>query len=272
VSEPRDPGAGSPADLAAALGALTAVARRLDAASRLEPPGGEAVLRSIVEATVAMFGSEAASLALHDPSTDRLVFRVAAGARGEGVIGLSIEPGEGVAGYVFATGSPLVIGDVAADPRFGRDAAERTGYVPRSLLAVPLVADADVIGVLEILDRLDGTTFGLRDIELATVFARQASVAIQATRLERHGAHLLRDALISVATAAPGALDDAGIEALVGAAFTGEATEDAPVWRIADRLARLRAIDADDAGLVVDILDAVLRRNARRGPHRPSRS
>jgi GAF domain-containing protein len=253
----------------ASLAALASVGQRIDAASRLEPPGGEAVLQSIVEATVAMFGAEAASLALHDPSTDRLVFRVAAGERGQGVIGLSIAPGDGVAGYVFATGSPLAIADVAADPRFGRGAAEQTGYVPRSLLAVPLVDDAGVLGVLEVLDRLDGTSFGLRDIELATVFARQASVAIGATRLERDGARLLRDALVAVAAAAPGSLDDAAIDDLVRAAGAGAAPDGSPVWRIAERLARLQTIDADDADMVVEVLDAVLRRTARRGRRRP---
>ncbi len=253
----------------ASLAALAAVASRIDAASRLESPGGEAVLHSIVEATVAMFAAEAASLALYDPTTDRLVFRVAAGERGQGVIGLSIAPGDGVAGYVFATGAPLAIADVAADARFGRDAATQTGYVPRSLLAVPLVDDAGILGVLEVLDRTDGTSFGLRDIELATVFARQASVAIGATRLERDGARLLRDALLAVAAAAPGSLDEAAIDDLVSAASGSGTPDGSPVWRIADRLARLHAIDGDDADLVVDVLDAVLRRTVRRGLRRP---
>lgn len=264
TDRPGDPGVRD-----AALAALVAVARRIDAASRIEPPGGEAVLRSIVDATVAMFGAEAASLALHDAATDRLVFRVAAGERGQGVIGLSIAAGDGVAGYVFATGAPLAIADVAADPRFGRDAAEQTGYVPRSLLAVPLVDDAGVLGVLEVLDRTDGSSFGLRDIELATVFARQASVAIGATRLERDGARLLRDALVAVAAAAPGSLDEAAIDELVMAPNDDASSAGSPVWRIADRLARLHAIDDEDADLVVEVLDAVLRRTARRGLRRP---
>ena len=149
---------------------------------------GAAVLRSIVDATVALFDAEAASLALHDPATDRLVFRVAAGEHGQGVVGLTIAPGQGVAGYVQATGQPLALSDVAADPRFGRAAAEQTGYVPRSLLAVPLVDETGVLGVLEVLDRRDGGSFDLRDIELASVFARQASVAIRATGLERDAA------------------------------------------------------------------------------------
>ncbi|MEA2520024.1 MAG: hypothetical protein QOF49_2104, partial [Chloroflexota bacterium] len=85
---------------------LRAVALRVEAARRLSPPAGTAVLRSIVEATVVLFDAEAASIALHDATTDRLVFTVAAGDQGQGVVGLTIGPAEGVAGYVFASGQP----------------------------------------------------------------------------------------------------------------------------------------------------------------------
>ena len=251
-----------------ALLVLTAVARRLDAAARLEPPGGEVILQSIVDATAALFAAEAASLALHDPSEDRLVFRVASGERGQGVIGLSIATDDGVAGYVFTTGQPLAIADVAADPRFERGAAEQTGYVPRTLLAVPLIDDVGVHGVLEILDRSDGSSFTLRDIDAATLFARQASIAIRATELERSGARLLRDALRAIAVTEPGTIDETAIDALVTAATDGTAATDDPVWRLADRVARLVTADPDDIDLVVDMLDALIRRETRRRPAR----
>jgi hypothetical protein len=252
------------ADLsAAALAVLDAIADRAEAAGRLEPPGGAAVLRSIVEATVVLFDAEAASIALHDGATDRLVFRVAAGQRGKGVVGLSIASHEGVAGYVFSTGQPIAIADVAADPRFGAAAAEQTGYVPRSLLAVPLADDEDSLGVLEILDRRGGGGFGLHDIELAGVFARQATVAIRATRLERDTAALLHDVLRTLATDPdPGPIDE-----LVAAATARLARDaDAPVWDLADRIAQLRAADPDEVGLLADLLDVLIRRFERRRP------
>jgi len=123
------------------------VAARAAAVGRLEPPGGAAVLALRGRATVALFDAEAASIVLHDPETDRLVIRVAAGTAGDGAVGLSFAPAEGIAGYVFTTGQPLAVGDVTADPRFGRSRAEATGYVPRSILAVPLLDDDGTIGV-----------------------------------------------------------------------------------------------------------------------------
>ena len=190
MSEPRDD---------RLLPALEAVAARAAVADRLEPPGGEAVLRSVAEATVTLFDAEAASIALHDAATDRLVIRVAAGTAGDGAVGLSMGPSEGIVGYVFTTGQPLAVSDVAADPRFDRSAAQETGYVPRSILAVPLEDDGGTIGVLEVLDRRGDAGFGLHDIELASVFARQAAVAIRASRVEREVGELLRATLARLA-------------------------------------------------------------------------
>ena len=244
--------------------ALEAVAARAAVAARLEPATGEAVLRSVADATVTLFDAEAASIALHDPATDRLVIRVAAGTAGEGAVGLAMGSGEGIAGYVFTTGQPLVVSDVAADPRFDRSAAEGTGYVPRSILAVPLVDDGGTIGVLEVLDRRGDGGFGLRDIELAAVFARQATVAIRASRVERDTGELLRTVL--AALAAPDA-DAEAVEVAVAAAVAGLDDDDGGLWALADAVARARAAAPGDVALVIDILDALGRR-----AHRPART
>jgi GAF domain-containing protein len=246
---------------------LHEVAVRVEAARRLAPPSGTAVLRSIVEATVALFDAEAASLALHDPSSDRLVFTVAAGEHGEGVVGLAIEAGQGVAGYVFSTGQPLAISDVRQDARFGRATAEQTGYVPRSLVAVPLLDDEGTLGVLEVLDKRGGGGFDLRDVELAGVFARQATVAIRSSRIERDTAAILRSVL-SAADRADVPSDEAAfataLEAAIAAATHDVAgVDDDSLWALADEIARLRAADPAQVELVREILAVLVRRAAR---------
>lgn len=120
-------GAARDARSVAALDALVAVAVRMAAAERLAPPAGAPALRAIADAAAAALRVTAASIALHDPVANVLVFRAAAGPQGEGVVGLAIAPHEGIAGYVYSTGQPLAIADVAADPRFERETAERTG-------------------------------------------------------------------------------------------------------------------------------------------------
>ena len=253
MSEPRED---------AVRAVLAAVAARAAAATRLEPAGGEAVLRSVAEATVTLFDAEAASITLHDPVTDRLVIRVAAGTAGEGAVGVSMGSSEGIAGYVFTTGQPLAVSDVAADPRFDRSTAEVTGYVPRSILAVPLVDDEGSIGVLEVLDRRGDAGFDLRDLELAAVFARQATVAIRAGRVERDVAGLLRLAIVNVADGA--ALDAGAVDVAVAEAVAAlDEDDEAALWTLADAVARARHAAPGEIALVVDILDALARRAAR---------
>ncbi len=262
---------------------LRAIATRSETARRLEGSAGEAVLRSVVEATVALFEAEAASIALFEAAAGRLVFEVAAGEQGQGVIGLSIAPDQGIAGYVFTTGQALALSDVASDPRFGRSVAEKTGYIPRSIVAVPLVDDEGTIGVLQVLDKRTGVAFSLRDVELAGVFARQASVAIRASRVERDTAALLRATLRWLAGAGDitggaaetelGADDEAALDALVRRATDDLAHDETDgLWRLADRVARLRDADPASVELLVELLDVLVRRaekaarSRRRGP------
>jgi GAF domain-containing protein len=256
MSEPRE---------AAFLHALEEVAARAAAAGRLEPPGGAAVLRSVVDATVALFDAEAASIALHDPAADTLVIRVAAGASGEGAVGLAFPASEGIAGYVFTTGQPIVVSDTSSDPRFDRSTAESTGYVPRSILAVPLLDDSGTIGVLEVLDRRGDGGFGLRDLELASVFARQATVAIRASRVERDTAELLRLTLTRLAADPEADREalDAAVSEITRALDDGD---DGRSWALADAVARARRAAPDQVELVVEILDALARRGSRPAP------
>jgi GAF domain-containing protein len=69
-----------------------------------------------------------------------------------------------------------VIEDVRSDPRHAKDVAERTGYVPEGLMAVPVLHEERVLGVLQVLDRQ--TTFSLGEMDLLGMFANQAAIAL----------------------------------------------------------------------------------------------
>jgi GAF domain-containing protein len=239
---------------------LAAVAARSAAASRIELGSADALLRSIVEAASSLFDSEAASIALHDPATGRLRFVVAAGAQGASVVGLEIPADRGLVGYVFQTGQALAIADVAADKRFGKGFAEATGYVPRSIVAVPLLDAHGTIGVLEVLDKRSEGAFSLRDVELAGVFAHQAAVAIRASRVERDTAQLLRTLAERLSG---GELEPETLDAAVGAATTGLDEGDDLLWALADRIAAIRGAAPEQLELVVGLLDVLVRRAER---------
>ena len=256
ASEPRPP-----ADGKAVRSALEAIAARAQIAQRLELGSAEAVLRSVVEAAASIFDAEAASLALNDPNRNVLVFVVAAGERGQGVVGREIRPDQGLAGYVFSSGQALAISDVAGDARFGQSFARATGYVPRSIVAVPLLDDAGTIGVLEVLDKRSVAAFSLRDVELAGVFARQATVAIRASRVERDTATLIRTVITGLAG---GEASAEGVDALVCAALDGLGGEGDPLWPLVEQIASIRRASPEQLELVAALV-AVLARQAARG-------
>ena len=238
----------------AAIAALVAASRRSAVGRRLQGDIETKLLQSIVDATVRLFDAEAASIALFEPDPDRLVFRVAAGEKGAGAIGLSVPPTQGIVGFVYSTGQALALSDVASDPRFNRDAAEQTGYVPRSIAAAPLTGEDAVVGVLQVLDKHSSATFSLRDMELLGVFAGQATVAIGAAKVQRDTTRLIGTVLRELG----GELTDAEVEAAVSTATAGlDADEDAPFWRLVDQVARLRGLSDRELDLVADILEVV---------------
>jgi len=137
------------------------------------------LLQSIVDAAAQIFGAASASIALVNEAQQALEFKVAYGKGKGNVVGLSVPLDHGIAGYVVMTGQPISVHDVRQDARFNQDFASSTGYVPQAILATPLIVDDQVIGVMEVLDKINAASFGMQDMDLLGVFARQAAIAIR---------------------------------------------------------------------------------------------
>jgi GAF domain-containing protein len=149
------------------------------------------LLESVTEVARAIFGAEAASVFLLDEETDELVFEAIAGYGADTLIGQRFPSSTGIAGWVLVTRQPLVIEDVTEDPRFAKDFAEGTGYVPKGLMAVPLLHDERALGVLEVLDRPQRSQFSLVEMDLLGLFANQAAIALDLLRRARHAEEVL---------------------------------------------------------------------------------
>ena len=108
-------------------------------------------LRLCTSATRGLFGAAAASCALLEE--DGHLRYVAADGKGAAeIVGVRMPVGRGIAGWAVTSEQPLAVREVASDPRFARDVAESTRYVPQAILAAPVVAEGEVIGVLQVLD------------------------------------------------------------------------------------------------------------------------
>jgi len=144
-----------------------------------------ALLQSIVDVARAIFDAKASSIMLLDRATDELVFEAVSG-EGEGdLVGMRFPSSTGIAGWVLVTGQPIVIDDLQQDPRFARQAAERTGYVPKGLMAVPLVNGEATLGVLQVLDRARGRASSIGEIDLLILFANQAAIGLDLLQTAR---------------------------------------------------------------------------------------
>jgi signal transduction histidine kinase len=150
-------------------------------------------LTAIMEQVNHVFNVEAASLLLVDG--DRLKFRVAVGAKSEGVKPFSLSMGQGIAGWVAQNGQPLLVSDVKADSRHFGQIDEKTDFDTRSILCVPMERKGRVVGVIEIINPLDGRLFNKDDLLLLENIATSAVIAIDNallhTQTERRLAEVL---------------------------------------------------------------------------------
>ncbi|KHK02692.1 PP2C family protein-serine/threonine phosphatase [Desulfovibrio sp. TomC] len=186
-----------------AAGDVTPLARKLDnlrrcfALSRLvaESLDLSEVLARIMTTSRQALGAEAASLLLVDeapgPGQGELVFTVAQGpACGRLQSGYRLAPGDGVAGWVAATGQAALLPDAYQDPRFNRNVDQETGYRTRSMVCVPLIYRERIVGVVQCMNKIGGGEFTPDDLEICSLLGAQAAVAIVNARL--HGEALAK--------------------------------------------------------------------------------
>jgi GAF domain-containing protein len=139
------------------------------------------LMEAVVHTAAGVFEAAAASICLVDDTTGELVYLAAWGAGAREIVGVRLPVGTGIAGGVVATGVAEAIPDPRTDPRFAARIAAGTGYVPNTMLVVPLHRGERAIGALSVLDRRDGQRYHEDDIEKAALFADLARKAIDVT-------------------------------------------------------------------------------------------
>jgi GAF domain-containing protein len=166
----------------------------------VRPAGTDELLRSLTETARRLFGAAACSLALLSEDESELLYTVAAGEGAEDVTGMRISSSQGIAGWVVQSGQPIAISDLTSDPRFSRDTAERTGYVPQAILAVPVETPHRILGVISLLDRDSRRPGAEQDMALLALFADQAALALASVEAFSVMGRVLLHALAEAAT------------------------------------------------------------------------
>ncbi len=141
------------------------------------------LLNYIMKRCMDLMNAESASLMLVDPERNDLEFKVTFGPKASEVQPFRLPIGKGIAGWVAANGEALLIPDAYADSRFNPEFDKQSGYRTRSILCVPMLYKSHTIGVMNILNRLDGHPFTEEDRMLLMAFAAQAALSVENARL-----------------------------------------------------------------------------------------
>lgn len=135
------------------------------------------VLHALARAAVAATGASDGWLLAVEGDVLRVV-AVAGGVTGTATLAAAVPAGAGSAGFVAASGQPLAVAPRGDDPRFSEGTAQLLGRRPTSVLSVPAATEDSVVGVLELVDKAGGGSFSFDDVEIATMLADIAAVAL----------------------------------------------------------------------------------------------
>ena len=164
---------------AAALGAQLSTSEGASLATSVDEAGApRSLMEGVVRTAAGIFEAAAASVALVDRTSDELVFQAAWGAGAREIVGVRLPPVMGIAGAVAESGEGQAVPDCRNDPRFAAQIAAGTGYVPHTMVVVPLKRGERTVGVLSVLDRRDGSSYGPADVMRAELFAELAVTAL----------------------------------------------------------------------------------------------
>jgi diguanylate cyclase (GGDEF)-like protein len=152
------------------------VARALTASLELEE-----ILGAIMDKMAQFFGPERWSLLMVDDVSGELYYAIAVGENAESLKGLRVPLGEGVAGWVAATGNPLIVPDVALDPHWSAFATKHPDLRIQSIACVPVRAGNKTLGVIQLLNsKLD--LLSEYSISFLRILCDYAAIAIQNAR------------------------------------------------------------------------------------------
>ena len=140
------------------------------------------VLQTILKETTEALKVEAVSLALVEDDAKRIVFRAATGEKSKDIIGLSIDIGQGVAGWVAQTGTAVIVPVAQEDSRFYASVDQNTGYRTQAIACAPIQRKNKLVGVLEAINPID-RAFNDGDLIVLKGIGNIAGAAIEHAQL-----------------------------------------------------------------------------------------
>jgi diguanylate cyclase (GGDEF)-like protein len=148
-------------------------------------PHDGAAMRRVLATVVAAVPSQAASLLLYDEKGRELVFTASRTLQSGVVDGLRIRADQGIAGWVAQHRQPVCVADASSDPRHYAGIEQQIHFTPRSMLCVPIESKGTLLGVIQVINKIDGSSFVPDEVRLVQNLADHAAIAIENASLYR---------------------------------------------------------------------------------------
>ena len=160
------------------LATLNEIVKSITSTLDLQP-----LLNKILVSAADILNCEAGSLLMIDEHTSELIFEVTVGPVAAELIGQRLPPGTGKVGEAVQNRQAIIANDVRHSKGWFDQTDKKTGFVTRDLLVVPMMVHERVIGVIEVINKKDGSPFNQDDQELLATFTSQAAIAVENARL-----------------------------------------------------------------------------------------
>jgi len=162
------------------------------------------LITCIMQMTHNVLNASASSLLLFDEKNRQLYFKFADGPVGQQLKRLHISRQSGIAGWIVRNGKPLIVNSPERNANFYKLIDNATGFKTRSIIGVPIIIDEKVIGVIEVLNKVDGTDFTRQDLNVMMGVAKTTAIALENARMNTELLNSYRGtvgALVSLADA-----------------------------------------------------------------------
>jgi HD-GYP domain-containing protein (c-di-GMP phosphodiesterase class II) len=158
------------------------------------------MLEQVIRMTQQTLNASAASVLLFRNNNQELFFEAASGPVGQVLRQVKLSTQYGIAGQVARTGKPLIVNDVARSANFHKMIDDTTGFITKSLVCAPLSVNRQILGVIEVLNKRDGSVFNENDLGMVVSVATTVAMAIDNTRLHQKMLEAYKDTIFAVAS------------------------------------------------------------------------
>lgn len=138
------------------------------------------IIKMIVDKSATIMKAKIASLMLVDKNSNTLFIKYSIGLRPE-VLDIKVSIENSISGWVVREGKPLIVKNIETDERFKR--VNRENYESKSLISSPVIIKGEVVGVLNVNNKIDGGVFTEDELELLNTLASQTAISLENANL-----------------------------------------------------------------------------------------